>query len=300
VGNLYKNAFIFLFVDNKRNKLIDMNKEPKVLLSDLEFPEGPRWRNGKLYFSDAVSGKVIAVDDKGKSETIIQMQDFTSGLGFLNDGRMLVVSMQKRRLMRLDLDGLKIHADLSKLTDYNCNDCVTDAKERTYIGNWGSKTPEPPSDPTTIILVTRDGKASIVAEGLLFPNGCIVTPDNKTFIVGESHGGRLTAFDIEPSGNLTNRRTWAEFEGFSPDGICLDEEGAIWVANPSNAEVLRILEGGEITSSVKVKDTNVYACCLGGEDGRTLFMCTNQLFYGKRTSGKIEFVKVEVPGVEIP
>ena len=277
-----------------------MKMETKVLLSGLGFPEGPRWRNGKLFFSDAVAGKVIAVDEKGKSEIIVEMQDFTSGLGFLNDGRMLIVSMQNRCLMRLDPEGLKIHADLSKLTEFNCNDCVTDAYGRTYIGNWGSKSPEPPSDPTCIIMVTQDGKARVVAENLHFPNGCIVTPDCKTFIVAETHGGLLTAFDIEPSGNLTNRRIWAEIEGFSPDGICLDEEGAIWVANPLKAEVLRVLEGGEITSIIKVKETNVYACSLGGDDGRTLFICSNQFFYGKISSGRIEFLKVEVPGVEIP
>jgi len=274
--------------------------EPKVLLSGLEFPEGPRWRNGKLFFSDAAGGKVIAVDEEGNKEIIVEMQDFPSGLGFLKDGRMLIVSMQNRHLMRLDPDGLKIHADLSRLTEFNCNDSVTDAYGRTYIGNWGSKSLETPADPTCIIMVTEDGEAKIVAENLHFPNGCIVTPDCKTFIVGETQGSRLTAFDIEPSGELSNRRTWAEFEDFDPDGICLDEEGAIWVANPARAEVVRILEGGEITSTIKVKETNVYACCLGGIDGKTLFLCTNQLFYGKRSSGRVEFVKVEVPGVEIP
>ena len=277
-----------------------MKKVPKILLSGLEFPEGPRWRNGKLFFSDAVGRKVIAADESGKSEIIVEMQDFPSGLGFLNDGRMLIVSMQNRCLMRLDPDGLKIHADLSKLTEFNCNDSVTDANERTYIGNWGSKTPEAPSDPTCIIMVTKDKGVRIVAENLHFPNGCLVTPDGKTFIVGETQGGCLTAFDIDSSGNLTNRRIWAEIEGSSPDGICLDEEGAIWMANPSKAEVLRVLEGGEITSTIKVENTNVYACCLGGNDGRTLFLCTNQFFLGKRSSGRIEFVEVDVPGIEIP
>ncbi len=277
-----------------------MKKVPKILLSGLEFPEGPRWRNGKLFFSDAVGRKVIAADETGKSEIVVQMQDFPSGLGFLNDGRILIVSMQNRCLMRLDPDGLKIHADLSKLTEFNCNDSVTDANERTYIGNWGSKTPEAPSDPTCIIMVTKDKRVRIVAENLHFPNGCLVTPDGKTFIVGETQGGCLTAFDIDSSGNLTNRRIWAEIEGSSPDGICLDEEGAIWMANPSKAEVLRVLEGGEITSTIKVENTNVYACCLGGNDGRTLFLCTNQFFLGKRSSGRIEFVEVEVPGIEIP
>ncbi|MFX0030389.1 MAG: SMP-30/gluconolactonase/LRE family protein, partial [Candidatus Hermodarchaeota archaeon] len=109
--------------------------ETKVLLSGLEFPEGPRWRNGKLFFSDFVGRKVIVVDEKGKSEIIVEVQDSPSGLGFLKDGRMLIVSMQRRHLMRLDPEELKIHADLSKFTEYNCNDSITDSHERTYIGN---------------------------------------------------------------------------------------------------------------------------------------------------------------------
>ncbi len=277
-----------------------MKTETKVLLSGLEFPEGPRWRNGKLFFSDFIGRKVMTVDDKGKSEVIVEMQDSPSGLGFLNNGRILIVSMERRYLMRLDPEGLKIHADLSKFTEYNCNDSVTDALERTYIGNWGTKSLESPAQPTCMILVTKEGEVKIVAENLIFPNGCIVTPDCKTLIVAETFGSKLTAFDIENSGTLTNRRIWAEFKDFAPDGICLDEEGAIWVANPSKAEALRVLEGGKITSTIKVKGTNVYACALGGEDGRTLFLCTCQYLEGKRSSGKIEFLKVDVPGVEIP
>jgi len=277
-----------------------MKMETKILLSGLGFPEAPRWRNGMLFFSDFLGKKVMAVDEVGKSEVIVEMQDSPSGLGFLDDDSMLIVSMQKRYLMRLDLDGLKIHADLSEFTEYNCNDSVTDAHGRTYLGNWGTKSLESPAEPTCIILVTKGGEARIVAESLIFPNGCIVTPDSKTFIVAETFGGKLTAFDIESSGNLINRRVWAKFKDFAPDGICLDEEGAIWVANPSKAEVLRVLEGGKITSIIKVKDTNVYACALGGNDGKTLFLCTSQYLEGKRKTGRIEFVKVEVPGVEIP
>jgi len=274
--------------------------EIKVLLSGLEFPEGPRWRNGKLFFSDLGGRKVMTVDESGKSEMIVELQDSPSGLGFLNDGRMLIVSMQKRCLMRLDPDGLKIHADLSKFTEFNCNDSITDIYERTYIGNWGTKSLESPAEPTCIIMVTKDGDARIVAENLIFPNGCIVTPDCKTFIVAETFGNKLTAFDIENTGNLINRRVWAEFKDFTPDGICLDEEGAIWVANPTNAEVIRVLEGGEITSKIKVKGTNVFACALGGDDGKTLFLCTSLSLEDKRSSGRIEYLKVEIPGIEIP
>jgi sugar lactone lactonase YvrE len=283
-----------------RIKLKNMKMKTKILLSGLEFPEGPRWRNEKLFFSDFIGRKVIAVDNKGIPEIITELQDSPSGLGFLNAGTMLIVSMQRRCLMRLDPDGLKIHADLSKFTEYNCNDSVTDSYERTYIGNWGTKSLESPAKPTTIILVTKDGDARIVAENLIFPNGCIVTPDCKTLIVAETFGNKLTAFDIENSGSLINRRIWAELEDFTPDGICLDKEGGIWVANPSKAEVLRILEGGEITSKIKVKGTNVYACALGGDDGKTLFLCTSQFLEGKRSSGRIEFQKVEIPGVGIP
>ncbi|MHA2181452.1 MAG: SMP-30/gluconolactonase/LRE family protein, partial [Promethearchaeota archaeon] len=140
----------------------------------------------------------------------------------------------------------------------------------------------------------------VVADNLLFPNGGLVTPDCKTFIVAEQRGGALVAFDIESSGDLKNRRIWAKFEGFDPDGICLDEEGAIWAANPLTNEVLRVFEGGKISTRIKVKNTNVFACALGGDDGRTLFLCTNQLFEGKRSSGRIEYLEVEVPGVGIP
>lgn len=290
-----KNNYIKTTIESK-----DMSIDKNILLSGLEFPEGPRWRNGKLYFSDAAAGKVIAVDEKGKSDVLAQLQDMTSGLGFLDDGTLLVVSMQKRHLMRLDTDGLKTHADLSNLTEFPCNDCVTDALGRTYIGNWGAKNLATPPNPTYIILVTKKGDARIVAENLLFPNGCIVTPDCKTFIVAEQRGGALIAFDIGSSGDLSNRRVWAKFKGFDPDGICLDEEGAIWAANPLTNEVLRVLEGGEVTSRIKIADTNVYACALGGKDGKTLFLCTNQLFQGKNSSGRIEYLRVEVPGVEIP
>ena len=206
------------------------------------------------------------------------MQDSPSGLGFLNhflnDGRMLIVSMQRRCLMRLDPEGLKIHADLTNFTKHNCNDSVTDTHGRTYVGNWGTKSLESPAEPTCIILVTKDRDARIVRENLIFPNRCIVTPDCKTFIAAETFGNKLTAFDFESSRNLINRRIWAEFEYFIPDGICLDEEGAIWVANPSKAEVVRVLEGDEITFIIKVKDTNAYACALGGDDGKILFLCT--------------------------
>jgi sugar lactone lactonase YvrE len=277
-----------------------MTMETKVLLSGLEFPEGPRWRNEKLFFSDFIGRKVIAVDEKGKPEIITELQDSPSGLGFLNDGTMLIVSMTKRYLLRLDSEGLKIHADLSRFTEYNLNDSVTDSYGRTYIGNWGNKSLKSPAEPTSIILVTKEGNARIIADNLIFPNGCIVTPDCKTFIVAETFANKLTAYDIEESGNLINRRTWAELKDFTPDGICLDEEGGIWAANPAKAEVLRVLEGSEITSTIKVKGTNVYACALGGDDGKTLFLCTSQSIEGKRSSGRIECLKVEVPGIEIP
>ncbi|MHA1727363.1 MAG: SMP-30/gluconolactonase/LRE family protein [Promethearchaeota archaeon] len=273
--------------------------KPKILLDGLEFPEGPRWYDEKLWFSDAVARKVRSVNLDGNTETVVEMKNFPSGLGFLPDGRLLIVSMQDRRLLRLDPDGLKEVADLSALTPHNCNDMVIDGQGRAYIGNWGSNSPNPPTLPTNLILVTPDRKVRTVADNLYFPNGMVITSDEKTLIISETHAGRLAKFEIEKDGSLINRCVWAELTNFSPDGICYDVEGAIWAANPSNSEVIRILEGGKITDRIKVS-TNAYACMLGGKDRKTLFICTTSFFEGKQSSGRIETFEVDVPGAGYP
>jgi sugar lactone lactonase YvrE len=207
-------------------------------------------------------------------------------------------------LLRLEPDGLVEVADLGQLASFHCNDMVVDQEGRAYIGNFGFD-PSAPSTarrPAEIILVEPDGSARVAADQLVFPNGAIITPDGQTFVVAETYAARLTAFDIEPEGALTRRRVWAQFdpEEILPDGICLDAEGAIWVASPRGcAEVRRVLEGGKVTHRVRVM-TQPIAVMLGGPDRRTLFVCTSQ--FGKRLpgTGRIETVRVEVPGAGLP
>jgi len=276
----------------------------KVLLDGLAFPEGPRWHDGKLFFSDMHALQVHAVDMTGKSEVICEVPAWPSGLGWLPDGRMLVVSMTDRKLLRLDRDGLKEAGDMSKLAPFHCNDMVVDKEGRAYVGNFGfdlhaNETPRG----TTLVMVAPDGSAQIVAEELMFPNGAVITPDGKTLIVGESFGQRLTAFDVAADGALKNRRVWADLGKSVPDGICLDAENAIWVACPTASEVIRVKQGGEVTERIKV-ETDAFACMLGGPDGRTLFVATAansdpEKCRADRT-GRIEMTQVEVPRAGLP
>lgn len=276
----------------------------KVLIGGLAFPEGPRWREGKLFFSDMHAHQVLAVDMAGKREVICEVPARPSGLGWLPDGRMLVVSMTDRKLMRLDRDGLKTVADLSKLAPFDCNDMVVDARGRAYVGNFGFDLhagAQPRT--TTLVMVARDGAARVVAEELMFPNGTVITPDGKTLIVGESFGRRLTAFDIDADGSLKNRRVWAELGNSPPDGICLDAENAIWVACPTMSEVIRVKQGGEVTERIKV-ETDAFACMLGSADGRTLFVATAPNSDPEKCratrGGRIEITQVEVPRAGLP
>ncbi|HEY6421183.1 MAG TPA: SMP-30/gluconolactonase/LRE family protein [Candidatus Binataceae bacterium] len=277
----------------------------KTLLDGLCFPEGPRWHDGRLYFSDMHGHQVMAVDMAGKSEVICEVPAQPSGLGWLPDGRMLIVSMTDRKLLRLERDGLKVHADLSALASFDCNDMVVDSKGRAYIGNFGFDLHHNAKPAfAEIVLVTPDGKASVVAGQMGFPNGTVITPDGKTMIVGESTGRRLSAFDIQDDGSLTNRRVWAELgKDRTADGIALDEEGAVWVASPFVSEVLRVLEGGKVTERIKVA-TDAFACALGGQGRRTLFIATapnsNPQDCIAKRAGRIEITEVEVPGAGWP
>ncbi len=271
--------------------------ETKVLLEGLKFPEGPRWHEERLWFSDMRSRKVTAVDLNGNPEIITEIPNRPSGLGWLPDGHLLIVSMENRRLLRLDPDGLTELADLSKLISFPINDMVVDKEGRAYVGNFGfDYINNKLFEPAEVILVSPQGDAKIVADNMKFPNGMIITPDDKTLIVAETYAYRLTAFDINDDSSLTNRRVWADLKSLPPDGICLDAEGAIWVATPNYSSAVRVLEGGKITDKVNV-NTDAFACMLGGQDRDILFICTSTQ---ERTNGKIEYVKVDVPGAGLP
>ena len=281
-----------------------MTREARLVLDNLVFPEGPRWYEGRLWFSDMHAHEVVAVTPDGERETIVEVANQPSGLGFLPDGRLLVVSMTDRKLLRLDPDGLWEVADISDKAPYHCNDMVTDAEGNSYIGNFGfDLTAGAEPQATTMVLVTPDGDASVVADGLQFPNGTVITPDGKTLIVGESWGQRLTAFDVESNGTLSNQRVWAEL-GLPPDGICLDADGAIWVAVPTNPGALvRVAEGGEVLERIDVDDMGVYACMLGGDERKTLFSLeapTSNPQPGDPRRGRVRAFDVEVGGAGLP
>jgi sugar lactone lactonase YvrE len=267
------------------------------LISGLEFPEGLRWHNDRLWFSDMNACKVMSVDMKGNLETIQETPGPCSGLGWLPDGRLLIVSMLDRRLLLMDVDGLSLVADMMGLASYHCNDMVVDREGRAYVGNFGfdlSRGEAP--KPAEIVLVSPDGNARVVADNLAFPNGTVITSDGKTLIVAETYGACLTAFDILPDGSLTGRRNWATFDSAVPDGICLDMDGGIWVASPVSKEVVRIQEGGKVTHRHSFANS-AYACMLGGVKRQTLFVATSGVESG---SGCIEAVEVDVPGAGWP
>ncbi len=288
-----------------------MEYKTEILLDGLGFPEGPRWHEDKLWFSDQQLNRVMTVDLRGNSEIIAEVPGSPSGLGWLPDGRLLVVSMKDQLLLRLDPEGLVVVADLSGLATHTCNDMVVDRQGNAYIGNFGYEIGDPTAEPrfAEIVLVTADGQAGVVARGLAFPNGSVITPDDSTLIVAESSAARLTAFTITLEGFLVERRIWAEFDKrglvidqdrIIPDGICLDTEGAIWVASPGDpGGVMRVREGGEIVDQVKV-DSQTFAVMLGGPERRTLFVCTSSYDEEMGVSGAIRTTKVDIAGAGLP
>lgn len=278
--------------------------EKALLLDGLAFPESPRWHDGRLWFSDMYTHEVMTVTLDGHTETIATVPQQPSGLGWLPDGRLLVVSMHDRRLLRLDADGLNPVADLSDMAHFHCNDMVVDGEGRAYVGNFGFDFMEKvPAKPTVLIMVMPNGAKRVVADELLFPNGMVITPDGMTLIVGETFGSRLTAFTIAEDGSLGERRLWAQLKGAAPDGICLDAEGAVWMASPVSREVLRVREGGEITHRIAV-ETQGIACMLGGPERRALFILSAPLTRPEKGRalklGRIETVQVEIPGAGLP
>jgi len=276
-----------------------------VLVDGLAFPEGPRWHESRLWFSDMHALWVKAVDEDGKVEQIVEVAGRPSGLGWDVDGRLLVVSMADRRLLRFDGSDLTQVADMTDRVARDCNDMVVDRQGRAYIGNFGFDL-HAGDTPTTTVLLMVDADAAVheVADGLRFPNGMVITPDGSTLIVGESYGACLTAFAIAADGTLSDRREFAATAPAVPDGICLDEDGAVWVASPLTNEVIRVREGGEITDRISTGDRGAYACMLGGADRRTLFVCTSGTMIPAETvvqrTGRIETVGVDVPGAGLP
>ena len=277
----------------------------EIVMGGLAFPECPRWRDGHLYFSDMHDGKVWRLSPSGAATIVHQVPKYPAGIGWRPDGTMLVVSMLDRRLLQSGPDGLSLVANLSALATGNTNDMVVDREGRAYIGNFGfdlNGGGEP--KPAILIAVEPDGRAHAIADDMWFPNGAVITPDGKTMIIAETFAGRLTAFDIETGGSLTNRRVFAPLGKLFADGICLDAEGAIWVSLADSQKTIRVLEGGKIAQEISHEGRHSYACMLGGEDRRDLYICTAEDHLPTRTmqlrTGKIERNRVDVPGAGLP
>ena len=281
-----------------------MKKSPELqtLMTGIAFGESPRWHDDRLWFSDWGAQEVIAVDLEGKSEVIVRVPTVPFCIDWLPDGRLLIVSGRNGLLLRRELDGsLVTHADLTSLSDYPWNEIVVDGRGNAYINNIGFDFPGGEFAPGTIALVTPDGSARQVADGVAFPNGMVVTPDNSTLIVAESYGKKLTAFNIAADGSLSNRRVWADLDGGVPDGICLDAENAVWYGDVPNKRCVRVREGGEVLQTIEL-DRGCFACALGGANKSTLFMIatewhgTTSMADGART-GQVLTVEAPAPGV---
>jgi sugar lactone lactonase YvrE len=244
--------------------------ELHTLITGLALGESPRWHANRLWLSDWVAHEVLAVDLAGTREVITTIPSLPFCIDFLPDGRLLVIAEQQ--VLRQEPDrSLVTYADLTGLSPHPWNEIVVDGRGNTYINNIGFDFPGGAFAPGILALVTPDGSARQVADGVAFPNGMAVTPDNATLILAESYGKQLTAFDITADGSLTNRRVWADLNGGYPDGICLDAEGAIWYADVPSKRCVRVREGGEVLQTIDL-DRGCFACMLGGGDNRTLFM----------------------------
>jgi sugar lactone lactonase YvrE len=292
----------------------------RPLADGMVFTECPRWHDGRLWFSDELGERVLAVSLDGTVETVAEVPGMPAGLGFLPDGRLLIVSMGDRRLLCREHDGeLREHADLSVLSPTILNEMVVDASGRAYVGNAGFDfTGGEAVRPGYLMRVDPDGTATIVAEDLYLPNGAVITPDGRTLVVAETVASRLTAFAIRDDGSLGDRRTWAAFGEppattdlltaleqceVLPDGICLDAEGAIWIADPPRQRLLRVAEGGAILEE-RSGPMQLFACMLGGDDRQTLFVCAAPAFEKPASPSDyrsgILIGRVQVPGTGLP
>jgi len=288
-------------------------RQATVVVEGLDPVEGPRWHDGRLWFASGT--EVVTLGRDGTVETVVEVPGEPGGFGWLPDGRLLVVSWEHRTLLRLDPEGLVEHTDLTGVAAWYTNDMVVDGHGRAWVGNWGfdlraylenrdllgvAALADLPG--ATLAQVDPDGTVTAAAGGLCFPNGAVVTPDGATLIVAETFAERLTAFEITPDGALAKRRTWATVPGIVPDGIALDGDGAIWVANPAAAECVRLAPGGAVLDRVTTSQP-CYACMLGGADRRTLYLLTNPPFGSEDFAaggGRVEAVAVDVPGAGWP
>lgn len=274
----------------------------------LKFTESPRWHKDKLWFIDIHDKRIKTVDLSGSVATVLDLPFIPNAFGLTPEGTIVVGDAFQRKIYRKATSNLEQIADISGLTTFCLSDGIVDAQGRLYVGDIGYNFVDPKAKPVetcVLVLVGQDGRASVVADKLFFPNGMVISPDGRTLIVGETLGHRLTAFDIQADGSLGNRRVWAQLPpSVGPDGICLDADGAVWCANPEGTDsVVRVREGGEITDRIKV-DTHAYAVMLGGPERRHLFISTSASHdpaeIQRHPSASFQVVEVDVPGAGTP
>ncbi|MGH9244583.1 MAG: SMP-30/gluconolactonase/LRE family protein [Acidimicrobiales bacterium] len=297
-------------------------RELRTLVEGGHFFESPRWHDGRWWVSDFYGHTVSAIDPDGTTESVTTVEGQPSGLGWLPDGSLLVVSMKDHRVLRRSPAGdVSEHADVTEFCGGHLNDMVVDGSGRAYVGNFGFDLMAA-ADPEVAVLVRvdPDGTASVAAEELFFPNGSVITPDGSTLIVGETGACRYTAYTIADDGSLTDRRVWAQLAPtptmgtfaevipqikVGPDGCCLDADGHIWSADEAGARLIRVAPGGEIVEEIPAPSgENFFACMLGGDDGRTLLICSAPDFFestrSQATDAVLYTVTVDVPHAGLP
>lgn len=280
----------------------------QVVADHCLFTEDPRWHADQLYFSDTIAGRVCAVDSAGRLEVVAQLDDHCSGLGFMPDGELLIVSAGRRQLVLHCADGsLRLHADLSDLAPQGINDMVVDAQGRAYVGELRFDPAQPLAPvPGKLFLVQPDGTVEVAADDMLMSNGSVIVPDGRTLLVAETMGCRITAFTLGADGRVSDRRVFAQLPpGYFPDGIAYDADGGVWAACPYDNGVIRVEEGGAITHQLMLAEGRAaYACMLGGPARRTLFLCTSEKQGHDKLrelkSSRIESIEVGFSGVGLP
>jgi len=269
-----------------------------MLLTEIAMGESPRWHENRLWFSDWGAQEIVTVNLDGNREVVVRTPfALPFCIDWTADGQLLIVSGREGLLLRRDPNGSLVkYADLRSIADGVWNEIVVDGRGKAYI-NGG---------PGIIALLTHNGSARLVADGIAFPNGMAITPDNATLIIAESHGKKLTAFDITADGSLSNRRIWADLAGGVPDGICIDADNAVWYADVPNKRCVRVREGGEVMQTVEL-DRGCFACMLGGKDKKTLFIVAaewrgmeNIAEVAQARTGQVLTVDAPAPGVGWP
>jgi sugar lactone lactonase YvrE len=267
--------------------------------------EGPRWHSGQLWFVDCLSGTLLSLEPSGECEQHARIDDDTPcGLGILPDGKLIVLTMFRKRLMSYADGQLSLYADLSGVAKGTIDDMIIDGLGRAYVGDLGFDLPPPPDRGADgrIILVMPDGKARVVADGLRFPNGIAISADNSRLVVAEMEGDCLGEYDVRPDGSLDFRRRFGSMK--SPDGICLDREGAVWVASYDEDAFIRVSREGRELQRMEIAGRRAIACALGGPERRTLFCLSAATSHAelrqRKSSARIDAAEVEIPGAGYP